>query len=379
MNSKLLRGLSAIALVLVLSTPAFAQVGNNVRGAAKGGAGGGSGDFTGPASSTADNFVGFSGTGGKTGKDSGYGPTSFSPAGVVSIITSSNPTTNAASWAAFTQYTIAGSGRTITLPASSGLSANGGLLIDANGATATLQANAADTITYNGVTTSAGGSVSLLMGGLYAISTDGAGAIYVSAAPIGPVPQYRANGWFPIQNTLGATGTAQSNTIIHWQPFYVWKASTWTDWYVRVTTLSASGNLYLACADSTGNNGLPAGPGTILGSMTTAGGGISENTAGQSNKAMTCAFPAPGWYWMGSISDNTTAVIYAISSASANQAYYFGGTGTSSFGGSGTSYSTDYQTTGATPGTWTNNPAISFGSTANTPIPLITGKIGSIP
>jgi len=367
---------SAAFIVALLSMPAMAQPVPGGGGSGSGG-GGGTGDFSGPGSSVDSNFVGFNGTGGKTGKDSGYSAASFAPAGAVSIVTGSNPTTNAAAWAAFTQYTIAGSGRTITLPASSGLSANGGLLIDTNTNPVTLQANAADTITFNGSTTGTGGSVTLLANGLFAVSTDAAGKIYVSAPPPAQsAPQYRVNGWFPIQRTLGATGTAQSNTIIHWQPFYIWKASTWTDWYVRVTTLSASGNLYLACADSTGTNGFP---GTILGSMTVGGGGISENATGQNNKAMSCAFPSAGWYWMGSISDNATAVIYAISSADTNQAYYFGGSGVSSFGGSATTYNTDYQTTGATPGTWSNNPTITFGTTANTPIPLITGKIGSIP
>lgn len=111
-------------------------------------------------------------------QDAGFAP---APAGETGIVNGSNPTIAAADWAAFAQYTIIASGRTLTIPASSTLQANGGgLLIDANASSVTLTANAADTITFAGATSGAGGSVTLPVGALYDVSTDGAGKIYVS-------------------------------------------------------------------------------------------------------------------------------------------------------------------------------------------------------
>lgn len=132
---------------------------------------------------TANDFVSMSNT--TVGvKDSTYSAASFAPAGQVVRVTGSDPTITAAEWAAYVQFTITGTGRTLTFPASSTLSNNGGAQIDTNASSVIVAANAADTITWNGATTGAGGTVTLPVGGLWAMSTDGAGKLYISGKDV---------------------------------------------------------------------------------------------------------------------------------------------------------------------------------------------------
>src|SRR5487761_2313987 len=130
-----------------------AWVSTNILKDSGGTCGGGSGNVVGPASATDGDIPLFDGTTGKLLKNSAFAPASFAPAGSVVLVTGSNPTITAAEWAAFTQFTIPGSGRTLTIPASAGLSTNGGFQIDTNASSVVVAANVADTITWNGATT----------------------------------------------------------------------------------------------------------------------------------------------------------------------------------------------------------------------------------
>lgn len=162
---------------------------------------------------TANDFVSMSNT--TVGvKDSTYSAASFAPAGQVVAVTGSNPTITAAEWAAAVQFTITGSGRTLTFPASSTLSNNGGALIDTNASSVVVTATTPDTITWNGATTGAAGSVTLPVGGLWAMSTDGAGKLYISGKDVtGTGSDVRATSPTLVTPALGAATATTINGV----------------------------------------------------------------------------------------------------------------------------------------------------------------------
>lgn len=172
--------------------------------------GGGSGNATFGTTSgnVTDDFVTMSNT--TTGvKDSGKNAASFATPSAVHMVSGSNPTILAANWNAADQYTITGAGRTLTLPASSGLSANGAIDIDTNAAAATLTVTSPDTVSFNGVTSGAGGSATLVQGQFYRSTTDGAGHVYVSGRTL----LANANTWTNRQANCTTTLTISGSTF----------------------------------------------------------------------------------------------------------------------------------------------------------------------
>lgn len=105
--------------------------------------------------------------------------TDYAPGGLV-FIDATTPTISAGQWVAVALHIITGSSLTATFPASSTLSNNGGMDFQTHTNAVTLTANAADTITFGGATTGAGGSITLAPNSYYSASTDAAGKIYVS-------------------------------------------------------------------------------------------------------------------------------------------------------------------------------------------------------
>lgn len=203
------------------------------------------------------------------------------------------------------------------------------------------------------------------------ISVDSSGnGISLTQAPV-----YVVNRWYlPSQGTV-ATGANGGATTIHWQRMWVSQPVTFSNWGTRITTLSASQNLFLACYDSTGTGG---GPGQVIGSMT--GSGISTTATGLVSAAMSCAFPKAGWYWIGSIYSDATAVAWGTATAWSGDGYNFGVTGLTNFGGSTTSILPSYTTTGATPGTWSANPTLTYVVGPSTVVtPFLFAQVGSIP
>lgn len=402
----------ALATVFALTQAAQAQV-------IVGGGGSGNGNVTGPASSTNGNFPSFNGTGGKTLQDSTYSPASFAPAGVVSVVTGSNPTTNAAAWSAFTQYTIGGSGRTITLPASSGLSTNGGLDIDANTNSVTLTATSPDTITYSGATTGAGGSVTLPAGNLYRVSTDAAGKIYVSGRAVqgnglktqlstgstttnncvkfdangntvdagaacgagggsGVAYAYVANGWTwaDAPGVVLGTGGAPGANVITFEPFIVTATMTPSDFGLHVTTLSAGGNASVAVyANSTSWIGPTGAPLIVSNNISTAS--ATQATAGGLS---TSAQLSPGIYWRGVNVDNGTAVFKSYTNNNTAQDSIAMSNSFSNLT-TNTSAAGSKITLAQTFGTWpTIASAGSFTyAAAGSSVPAVGMKIGSVP
>lgn len=386
---------SAAFIAALLSTSALAQP---VPPSGGGGTGGGTGNVTGPGSSTNGNFPSFNGTGGTVLQDSTYSPASFAPAGVVSVVTGSNPTTNAAAWSAFTQYTIGGSGRTITLPASSGLSANGGLFIDANTNSVTLTANAADTITFSGATTGTGGSVTLPAGGNYSVSTDAAGKIYVSGRAVQgnglktqlstgstttnncvkfdangntvdagatcggtftPIlPNYIAGNTYLAQPyTNLSTGGAYGNTNATWMPIFVNKTLTLSAIGSKLITADSGQNCQFAIYAANATTNKPTG------SALASTSNISTTSAGNISGTISLQLTANTLYFMGAMCSGTTAAFenFPITSDSLN-GYLLGGSGMSGIGSNAGQIGLNYGTTGLTFGTWPTNPTVTLTS-----------------
>lgn len=376
------------------------------------------GTASGPGSSTNGNFPSFNGTSGKSLLDSGYNPSSFAPAGVVTVVTGSNPTTNAAAWSAFTQYTIGGSGRTITIPASSGLSANGGLFIDANTNSVTLQANAADTITFAGATTGAGGSVSLPAGAVYSVTTDAAGKLYVSGrgvqgngtktqlstgtttanncvkfdangntvdagatcggAYVPPaLPSYVANNWYlPYPYTGLATPGALGNTTTVFMPFMVQKTLTITALGVKVVTGSAGQNIRMGIYAADANN-LPTGSALVDTGNFSAGSSSNNAQSG----AISYQLQANTLYFMAAqVSDGVIVLEgFGITNGSFT-GYLTGASNISSIGANGGQIDTTI-THASTFGTLPTITAISVAGANGSTLKNFIGmfKVGSIP
>jgi hypothetical protein len=95
---------------------------------------------------------------------------------------------------------------------------------------------------------------------------------------------------------------------------------------------------------------------------------------------MSCAFTKAGWYWIGSIYSDATAVAWGVNTSTAGDGYNFGATAMTNFGGSTTSILTSYTTTGATPGTWSANPTLTYVTGPSTVVtPFLFAQVGSIP
>ena len=100
---------------------------------------------------------------------------------------------------------------TATLVASSTLSNNGGMFLETLGNTGTLTATSPDTITYNGTTTGAGGSISLAANTFYNLSTDGAGHVYVTGSGGTGASLSGNNSWTGTQTFTGGIGGYKVN------------------------------------------------------------------------------------------------------------------------------------------------------------------------
>jgi len=380
-------------------------------------ASGGNANFGTATGNTANNFVGMANT--TTGvKDLGVSASSFAPAGVVTVVTGSNPTTNAASWLAFTQYTIAGSGRTITLPASSGLNANGGLDIDANTNSVTLTANAADTITWAGSTTGTGGSVTLPAGAMYRVSTDAAGKIYVSGRDVQgtgvktqlfagstpatndcakfdsnknittsgaacggtftpALPNYIAGNTYLAQPYVGlATGSAFGNTNASWMPVMVNKTLTISAIGAKLITADSGQNCQFAIYASDATTNKPTG------SALASTANVSTTSAGNISGSVSLQLTANTLYFMGAMCSGTTAAFegFSITNDSLN-GYLLGGSGMNGSGANAGQIGLNYGTTGLTFGTWPTNPTVTYtssnGSTLKNFVAMFT--VGSVP
>lgn len=125
----------------------------------------------------------------------------------------------------------------------------------------------------------------------------------IYSPPVVLHPGYPAGRWIQPFNSgsLGA-GTALSSTAIRLLPFYVPVTTKIDRIGLRITTLSAAGNVRCGIYRHDAASGVPGGaPVVDSGSMSTGSTGLVEATVS--------ATLEPGWYWMGVIADNTTVVL----------------------------------------------------------------------
>ncbi len=97
------------------------------------------------------------------------------------VLAGTTQTITASAWVSWSVYPVTAASQTLTLPASSGLSPNGGIVIQTIGQSVTLQASGSDAI--NGG--SAGGSIVLPAGIAAFVTTSGAGAFYAAPTTTG--------------------------------------------------------------------------------------------------------------------------------------------------------------------------------------------------
>jgi hypothetical protein len=107
-----------------------------------------------------------------------------SNATLTAVTAGTTQTVTAAQWAAYTIFTVTSSGQTLTLPASSSLTANGGILVQTIGQSVTITPNAIDAINAGTV----GASITLSAGITSLVTTDGAGNIRLSPTSAGGTP-----------------------------------------------------------------------------------------------------------------------------------------------------------------------------------------------
>lgn len=363
----------ALALSLGQIAPAFAQSQPYPGG---GTAAGGSGDFSGPASSTADDFVQFSGTGGKTGKDGAYSPASFSPAGVV-LDAAVSVAIHAADVAACKMYRVTAASVVFTFDAvSTPLGANGCIEVATGANSATATGNAADTVSFAGVTSAAGGSAVLPAYGLYRITIktgnldiagataqgNGAKLVHATGAfTTGNTVKIDANGnvidagsapgggsmtvatgrWFPFQKGTTATGVNITATKMVLVAHYFPLSTAITQLGINVSGASA-GNAQLSLYGS-GTDNLPLGA-PLCSTPATLNTGVSTNVAGN------CAATVQGMVWCGAQLDNATATFKSYTSGSWGSGD-IGSTSQSNFGNNTTTEGTEYSVGSLTFGT----------------------------
>lgn len=414
MRSKLLSAVAALALIS--TNPALAQVGNNVRGAAKGGAGGGSGDVVGPAGATSGNIPTFSSGTGKAIGDSTYKPSDFALAGIVADA-SASLAVHAADVSACKMYRVTAGSVVFTFDATSTpLSTNGCIEIETGANTAQVTANAADTITFAGATTGTGGNVTLPTYGLYritiksgnldiagtaaqgnatktaratgtftsgnAVKTDASGNfIDAGVTPGGGggsaiLPNYIANNWYLAQPYVGlSTPAALGNTTTVFMPFSVNKNLTLSAIGTKLITASSGQTcrLYVYAGDPATNK--------PTGSALADSGNISTTTAGNISGAISLALTGNALYFEAAQCSDATAALegFGITNDSTN-GYLLGGANQSDIGANGGQIGTTYTAT-STYGTAPSNPTVSLsgsnGSTLKNFIAMF--KVGSVP
>lgn len=98
---------------------------------------------------------------------------------VSSVVAGTTQTISALQWANWNVFNVSTASQTLTLPASSGLSGSGGIIIMTEGVSTTLTANAADTLTCTS-TGSSGGSLTLQAGSIVAVTKIGSGSLGVA-------------------------------------------------------------------------------------------------------------------------------------------------------------------------------------------------------
>ncbi len=107
------------------------------------------------------------------------------------VVAGTSQTVSAAQWAAGTTFVVTSASQTLTLPASTTLSPNGGIIIQTVGVSAALAPNGSDTINAVNATKTIGAGVSS------AVTTNAAGAVYATPTSATTEPSI---GWIAAVN-----------------------------------------------------------------------------------------------------------------------------------------------------------------------------------
>ena len=99
------------------------------------------------------------------------------------VLAGTSQTITAAQWAAISSFEVTTASQTLTLPASSGLSANGGILVMTGAYGVTITPGSGDAIAYGSVAYATNTSVLLMAGSLALITRPSSGNIQISASP----------------------------------------------------------------------------------------------------------------------------------------------------------------------------------------------------
>jgi hypothetical protein len=218
------------------------------------------------------------------------------------FLAGTSQTVSAAQWAAFSVFTVTSVGQALSLPASGGLSANGGIAIMTVGQPVTLTPGSADAI--NGGT--AGASVTVPEGLFAMVVKSSAGNISVSplvappvaANPTATIGATATNGvamTFMRSDAAPAIGAdAVTNTLLAPAPANTIKANP------TAATANEQDMSVPSCPDNAGNHlNWNSGTGFSCGSTSSGGGGtpvVFVGAATNSGNAYSIASPTPGGF-----------------------------------------------------------------------------------
>jgi hypothetical protein len=188
----------------------------------------------------------------------------------------------------------------------------------------------------------------------------------------GTIPDYQPNNWYlPINLAATGAGTNPSAGSIRLYPEFIPIALTINNLGVRVTTLSAGGNIQAAIYKNNPTTGRPTGtPLVSTASMSTASVASVSATAALSLQ--------PGLYWFATNCDNATATFGSFGSTSMMAGWMVGSASQSSdfSGATGLMGLTVSQTFG----TWPDLTAGSFTEVGSiNSIPIVQFEVASVP
>lgn len=184
-------------------------------------------------------------------------------------------------------------------------------------------------------------------------------------------PGYIVGNWY-LQYSIGmlSSASAPGASSIHLYPAYIKERITLSSLGVRVSTLSASGNIQAAIY---ANNPATMRP---TGNALASTASMSTSSLANVNSSVSVQLE-PGLYWWATNCDNGTAIFTSISSGN----YAIGGLigsatqGNILFNGSALTGVTVSQTFG----TWPSLTAATFTETTATAMPVVQFLIGSVP
>lgn len=182
-------------------------------------------------------------------------------------------------------------------------------------------------------------------------------------------PPYVAGRWYWSETLILSGAATLAIGSIRLGAFRVKRSITISDLCVRITTLSAGGNVQLAIYASDPTTQMPTGTALCTtGSITTAATGLVSATISGSGVLV------PGLYWFAVNSDNAVAVLAGYFNGIAVETSLIGTTTLANLSSAANVYSLSY-TTPQTFGTWGSLTSASFTEAPGTPGAALAFKV----